>query len=139
MVPVITELSRAGVPCSVDTTRAAVAAAAAAAGAALVNDVSGGLADPEMAAVVADAGLPWVLMHWRAPQRDDDRPRRATATWSPTSGPSCGAGSTRRWPPASAGARSCWTRVWVSPSAPSTTGRCWHRLAELPDAAGSRC
>ena len=37
------------------------------AGAMLVNDVSGGMADPEMAAMVADAGVPWILMHWRGP------------------------------------------------------------------------
>lgn len=67
VLPVVTELSRAGVACSVDTTRASVARSAAAAGAAVINDVSGGLADPAMAAVMADCGLPWVLMHWRAP------------------------------------------------------------------------
>jgi dihydropteroate synthase len=65
VVPVIRDLVAAGVPVSVDTTRAAVAVAALEAGASLVNDVSGGLADPAMAAVVADAGCPWVLMHWR--------------------------------------------------------------------------
>jgi dihydropteroate synthase len=66
-VPVVRELAAAGVPVSIDTTRAAVAAAALEAGARLVNDVSGGLADAAMAALVADAGCPWVLMHWRAP------------------------------------------------------------------------
>ena len=50
VLPVIRELAAAGVPMSIDTTRAAVAAAALAAGAAVVNDVSGGLADPDMAA-----------------------------------------------------------------------------------------
>jgi dihydropteroate synthase len=70
VVPVIRELAGAGVVVSVDTTRAAVAAAALEAGAAIVNDVSGGLADPEMPAVVADAGCPWVLMHWRGHSRD---------------------------------------------------------------------
>jgi dihydropteroate synthase len=65
VLPVITELAAAGVPMSVDTYRASVAAHALAAGAGVVNDVSGGLADPEMAAVVRDAGCPWVLMHWR--------------------------------------------------------------------------
>jgi dihydropteroate synthase len=65
VVPVIRELTAAGVPVSIDTTRAAVAEAALDAGAALVNDVSGGLADPDMARIVADAGSPWVLMHWR--------------------------------------------------------------------------
>ena len=72
VVPVITELARAGVICSVDTTRAEVAAAALAAGARIVNDVSGGLADPEMSAVVAAAGVPWILMHWRGHSADMD-------------------------------------------------------------------
>jgi dihydropteroate synthase len=69
VVPVIRELAAAGVPLSVDTTRAAVAAAALAAGAVVVNDVSGGLADPAMAKVVADAGCPYVVMHWRGHSR----------------------------------------------------------------------
>jgi dihydropteroate synthase len=65
VLPVISELSRAGVALSIDTTRAAVAAAALEAGAMLVNDVSGGLADPDLLRVVADARVPCVLMHWR--------------------------------------------------------------------------
>jgi dihydropteroate synthase len=65
VLPVIRELAAAGVPMSIDTTRATVAAAALGAGVIAVNDVSGGLADPGMARVVADAGCPWVLMHWR--------------------------------------------------------------------------
>ncbi|WP_037067501.1 dihydropteroate synthase [Pseudonocardia acaciae] len=65
VLPVISALAAAGVPCSVDTTRAHIAAAALAAGAVVVNDVSGGLADPAMAQVVADARVPWILMHWR--------------------------------------------------------------------------
>ncbi|HEX3337207.1 MAG TPA: dihydropteroate synthase [Jatrophihabitans sp.] len=63
--PVIEGLAAHGVVLSVDTYRASVAAAALQAGAAIVNDVSGGLADPAMAAVVRDAGCPWILMHWR--------------------------------------------------------------------------
>lgn len=70
VIDVIAELAGAGLICSVDTTRASVAAAAIEAGAAVINDVSGGLADPEMAAVVADAGVPWVLMHWRGHSAD---------------------------------------------------------------------
>jgi dihydropteroate synthase len=70
VLPVIRELSAAGVRTSVDTTRAEVAEAAIAAGAALVNDVSGGLADAGMAKLVADAGVPWVLMHWRGHSRE---------------------------------------------------------------------
>ena len=70
VVPVIRELSAAGVRTSVDTTRAEVAEAALHAGAVLVNDVSGGLADEGMARLVADAGVPWVLMHWRGHSRE---------------------------------------------------------------------
>lgn len=70
VVPVIRELAAAGVPMSIDTTRAAVAAAALDAGAQVVNDVSGGLADPAMAKVVAAYGCPWVLMHWRGHSRN---------------------------------------------------------------------
>ncbi len=70
ILPVITELAAAGLCTTIDTTRAEVARAALAAGAAGVNDVSGGLADPEMATVVAQAGCPWVLMHWRGHSRD---------------------------------------------------------------------
>src|SRR4051794_22184948 len=70
ILPVIGELASAGVRVSVDTTRAEVAEAALAAGAVLVNDVSGGLADAGMAKLVADVGVPWVLMHWRGHSRD---------------------------------------------------------------------
>lgn len=70
VVPVVRALTEAGVPTSVDTTRAAVAAAAVEAGAAVVNDVSGGLADPEMLAVVASMGCPYVIMHWRGHSSD---------------------------------------------------------------------
>lgn len=66
VVPVIRALVAAGVPTSVDTMRATVAAAAIAAGASVVNDVSGGRADPDMAGVVATAQVGWVLMHWRS-------------------------------------------------------------------------
>ncbi|WP_218617401.1 dihydropteroate synthase [Cryptosporangium aurantiacum] len=70
VVPVIRALAAANVVVSIDTTRAAVAAAALEAGATVVNDVSGGLADPCMGHVVADAGCPWILMHWRGHSRD---------------------------------------------------------------------
>lgn len=65
VVPVIAALASQGATVSVDTMRAGVAAAAIEAGAQYVNDVSGGRADADMARVVADAGLPWILMHWR--------------------------------------------------------------------------
>ncbi len=70
VVPVISELTQAGVRVSVDTMRAEVAEAALEAGAVLVNDVSGGQADAGMARLVADAGVPWVLMHWRGHSRE---------------------------------------------------------------------
>src|ERR1700743_718839 len=67
---VIRELAAAGVRVSVDTTRARVAEDALAAGATVVNDVSGGLADPDMAGVVVEHGVPWILMHWRGHSKD---------------------------------------------------------------------
>jgi dihydropteroate synthase len=67
VLPVIRELADAGALVSVDTMRAQVAERALAAGAVLVNDVSGGLADPGMAALVASARVPFVVMHWRGP------------------------------------------------------------------------
>jgi dihydropteroate synthase len=70
VVPVVRELAAAGVLVSVDTMRASVAERAVAAGARLVNDVSGGLADPAMIPVVAAARVPFVLMHWRGQSID---------------------------------------------------------------------
>jgi dihydropteroate synthase len=70
VLPVVRGLAAAGVPLSIDTTRAAVATAALDAGASVINDVSGGLADPAMASVVAAAGCPWILMHWRGHSRE---------------------------------------------------------------------
>jgi len=66
VVPVIKALAAAGVPVSVDTMRASTAEAAVEAGAVLVNDVSGGQADRGLPRVVAEAGVPYVVMHWRA-------------------------------------------------------------------------
>ena len=65
MLPVVGELAATGVAVSIDTMRAAVATRALELGASMVNDVSGGRADPAMLGVVADAGVPVVLMHWR--------------------------------------------------------------------------
>ena len=65
VVPVVRELAAAGVAVSVDTMRADVAEAALEAGAALVNDVSGGRADPAMVPLAAASGARIVLMHWR--------------------------------------------------------------------------
>lgn len=66
VVPVVKELAAQGVAMiSIDTMNAGVARAALDAGATIVNDVSGGLADPAMAPLLAEAGTLWVLMHWR--------------------------------------------------------------------------
>jgi dihydropteroate synthase len=66
VVPVIKELAGQGLTVSIDTMHAAVAQAALENGAQIVNDVSGGRADPGMAPLLADAKVPWVLMHWRS-------------------------------------------------------------------------
>ncbi|MGK5629644.1 dihydropteroate synthase [Streptomyces sp. URMC 123] len=70
VVPVVRALAAEGARVSVDTMRASVAERAVEAGAVLVNDVSGGLADPAMVPAVAAAGVPFVVMHWRGFSRD---------------------------------------------------------------------
>jgi dihydropteroate synthase len=70
VLPVVSALADAGVLVSVDTMRASVAEAAVRAGAVLVNDVSGGLADPAMHETVARTRAAYVLMHWRAHAAD---------------------------------------------------------------------
>lgn len=67
VLPVVRGLVAAGAVVSVDTMRADVAERCVGEGAALVNDVSGGLADPAMAGAVVRAGVPYVAMHWRGP------------------------------------------------------------------------
>ena len=66
VLPVVRALAEAGATVSVDTMRHEVASAAVEAGAGIVNDVSGGLADPLMLRVVAEAEVGYVAMHWRA-------------------------------------------------------------------------
>ncbi|CAM3593722.1 dihydropteroate synthase [Streptomyces sp. HPH0547] len=70
VLPVVRGLAGEGVVVSVDTMRSSVAARAVEAGAVLVNDVSGGLADPGMVPVVAEARVPFVVMHWRGQSID---------------------------------------------------------------------
>ena len=70
VMPVVTALAAAGSVVSIDTMRAEVARQALAAGATMINDVSGGLADPDMARVVAAAAVPYVVMHWRGHSAD---------------------------------------------------------------------
>lgn len=66
VLPVVAGLVEQGLTVSIDTMRANVAHAAVQAGATIVNDVSGGLADPDMARVVAQSDCDFVAMHWRA-------------------------------------------------------------------------
>jgi len=67
VIPVVTELVELGAVVSIDTMRASTAQAAIGAGATYVNDVSGGLADPEMAKLIAkNPAVQYVVMHWRA-------------------------------------------------------------------------
>ena len=67
VLPVVQALVSDGVLVSIDTMRAEVAAACVAAGAVVVNDVSGGRADPDMLPWLATCAVPYVAMHWRGP------------------------------------------------------------------------
>lgn len=73
VLPVIRELVAAGVAVSIDTMNAGTAEAAADAGVSIINDVSGGLADPAMRRVVAASGLDYIAMHWRGFSTDMER------------------------------------------------------------------
>ena len=70
VIPVIRELAQQNVVISVDTMRASTAQLAVEAGASIVNDVSGGAADPEMFSTVAALGCKYTLMHWRGHSKD---------------------------------------------------------------------
>ena len=70
VIPVIRELAKQKVVISVDTMRASTAQLAVEAGASIVNDVSGGAADPEMFSTVAALGCKYTLMHWRGHSKD---------------------------------------------------------------------
>jgi dihydropteroate synthase len=70
VIPVIKELANTGARISIDTMRASTARAAIKAGAQIINDVSGGLADPEMLPTAAQLGVPYIAMHWRGHSKD---------------------------------------------------------------------
>jgi dihydropteroate synthase len=70
VLPVVQALTEAGIAVSIDTMNASTALAAVAAGARIVNDVSGGLSDPDMLAAVATTTAEVVLGHWRGPSAD---------------------------------------------------------------------
>ena len=69
-IPVITELAKHGERMSIDTMRASTAEAAIKAGASIINDVSGGLADPDMLQTAARLQVPYIAMHWRGQSKD---------------------------------------------------------------------
>ncbi len=77
VIPVIRELSGNGADISIDTVNAETARLAIEAGATIINDVSGGLADPDMLACVAEAGVDVVLMHWRGFLEPGEKPSYA--------------------------------------------------------------
>ena len=70
VIPVIRELAKKGFVISIDTMRATTAKLAVEAGASIVNDVSGGAADPDMFSTVAQLGCKYTLMHWRGHSKD---------------------------------------------------------------------
>ena len=72
VIPVIHALAKSGAKVSVDTMRAETAAMAVAAGASIINDVSGGLADPAMHATAAALKVQYICMHWRGQSKDMD-------------------------------------------------------------------
>jgi len=73
VLPVIEQLVSQGAHVSIDTMRSNVAREAVKRGATVINDVSGGLADPAMAAVAAETGVTFVAMHWRAHSKEMDK------------------------------------------------------------------
>ena len=73
ILPVVRELADRGVRISVDTMNASTAVATAELGAKIINDVSGGLADPEMARAIAELDVDFVAMHWRGPSSGMDQ------------------------------------------------------------------
>ena len=92
VLPVVTALSEAGVLISVDTMRAEVAQACLERGAHVINDVSGGMADPDMLGVVADSGAAFIAQHWRAHSHEMD----AAASYGDVVAEMCGELAARR-------------------------------------------
>lgn len=72
VIPVLKELIDRGVPVSIDTMNSSTARKAVEAGVLVINDVSGGLADPEMYRTVADTGVHYIASHWRGPSASMD-------------------------------------------------------------------
>jgi dihydropteroate synthase len=72
VLPVLKELIELGVPVSIDTMNSSTALAAVEVGVLVVNDVSGGLADPGMYRTVAETGVHYIASHWRGPSESMD-------------------------------------------------------------------
>ena len=72
ILPVLRALAADGIRLSVDTMNADTALASVEAGVEIINDVSGGLADPLMAGVAASTGTTFVLSHWRGHSAEMD-------------------------------------------------------------------
>ena len=125
-------------PVSIDTTKAVVARAALDAGAAMVNDVSGGTADPDMLRVVADAGAAYVAMHIRGTPRTMQQEAHYTDVVREVA-TSSGRGSSARSPPASTRARCSPIPASASPRPPSTMSRCCARCPRSRRASAYRC
>ena len=70
VIPIVKALASRGARISIDTMRASTAKAAVEAGAQIINDVSGGLADPEMLPTAANLKVPYIAMHWRGHSKD---------------------------------------------------------------------
>ena len=76
VIPVIHAIREAGIttPISVDTYRASVARQSIEAGADIINDISGGMHDPEMLQTVAELDVPFILMHMRGKPEEVNQP-----------------------------------------------------------------
>jgi dihydropteroate synthase len=128
VLPVVEQLVGHGLVVSIDTMRAQVAEAAVGAGAALVNDVSGGLADPEMHAWIAGVQVPYIAMHWRGHSTD----MQALATYADVVGEVCAELRDRLAELAAAGVDPA--RVVIDPGLgfAKEPGHNWALLAALP-------
>ncbi len=129
VLPVIERLAAEGIPVSVDTLNTSTAVAAVEAGARIVNDVSGGLADPDMLAAVAGTGADIALGHWRGPSAD----MYARAEYARVGREV--AGELRERVAAAAAAGIAPSRVIVDPGVgfAKTAGQNWDLLRELSD------
>ena len=131
VIPVVRALAQDGLPVSVDTMRASVAREAVLAGALMVNDVSGGLADPDMLPLLAEVEVACVLMHWRAHSMQMDEHASYTSVVSDVRGEL----AKRAEAAMRAGIRP--ERIVLDPGLgfAKNADHCWDLLAGLPELA----